>query len=429
MKPDDLPGSDDSGRVANGSEAIALADRCVQCGLCLPHCPTYRKTLSEADSPRGRIALMRGVAEGRLPANKRYVAHIDQCLNCGACQAVCPNRVRFDALLNYARIGIESERARSFSRRALRTLALNLLTHPKRVDLMARLLSLYQRSGLQFLARRSGLLRRFGADRLDSHLPPDIRRGARWRERYDPPGKPLGDVGLFLGCVARALDGETLAAAIYVLNRLGYTVHVPREQGCCGALHRHTGEAADAQALLDATLQAFAPLPAVVGTTSGCTAELAIQDSRCVAKSNFIDISTFLGNAAGWSNVEIMPLVQSVFVHDPCTLRNHLGASADPYRLLDRIPGITTAPLAGNDTCCGAAGSYLLTQPEMAQSLLKDKMEALRANGSTVLCTSNIGCALHLAAGGRSLGLALEVLHPITLLARQMGFKYGQTDR
>ncbi len=430
MQINDLPVSEHIGESPATRGLIALADRCVQCGLCLPHCPTYVKTLSEADSPRGRIALIRAVAEGRLATNQRYDEHIDLCLSCGACEAACPNQVSFGALLDEARAQKESLVRRTLPQRLLRKWAFSLLSHPNWVRRSVSVLRVYQLSGLQRLVRRSGLLCKLGVDQLDSQLP-RLPKPVIWHEHYPAVGTQRGDVGLFLGCVARSVDTTTLNAAIYVLTRLGYGVRVPREQGCCGALHRHAGEACAADDLENANLRAFSrvKLLTIVSTTSGCHASLNAKRAEGSALASFTDINRFLTDAHGWEAVAIAPLEASIVVHDPCTLRNKLNGQAYPYQLLERIPGITIETLSGNEMCCGAAGSYLLTQPEMAGSLLRDKIAALKGSAATILCTSNIGCALHLAAGMRSVGLTLEVLHPVTVLARQMGFRDGQINR
>jgi glycolate oxidase iron-sulfur subunit len=236
-------------------------------------------------------------------------------------------------------------------------------------------------------------------------------------------GKVRGEVGLFLGCVARVTDVATLSASIFVLNRLGYTVHVPSRQGCCGAMHESLGEPEKARAFEEQNLQAFAGLNvgAVISTATGCGTALKSYPQDFAGRVR--DISEFLLEAVGWEEAEIALLAEKMAVHEPCLMRNVLHCEDKPYELLRRIPGARVAPLAGNDQCCGAAGTYFLTQPDMAASLLADKIEAVKASGARILVSSNIGCALHLAAGLRAAELDIEVVHPITLLARQMGFE------
>jgi glycolate oxidase iron-sulfur subunit len=232
-----------------------------------------------------------------------------------------------------------------------------------------------------------------------------------------------GEVGLFLGCVARVTDVETLSASIFVLNRLGYAVHVPSRQGCCGAMHASLGEPEKVRVFEEQNLQAFAGMnvEAVISTATGCGASL--KSYRLDFAGRVRDISEFLTEAGGWEAAGIVPLAEKVAVHEPCLMRNVLHCQDKPYDLLRRIPGATVVPLAGNDQCCGAAGTYFLTQPDMAASLLADKIGAVKASGAQILASSNIGCAMHLAAGLKAAGIEIEVVHPITLLARQMGYE------
>ncbi|MHB1621193.1 MAG: (Fe-S)-binding protein [Sulfuricella sp.] len=391
--------------------------RCVACGLCLPHCPTYRKTLSEADSPRGRIALMQGVLERRIPANERFQAHIDLCLACRACENVCPNNVEYGRLISGVRGIVEKSRRRNVLRRLGRHILVDgVATRPSMLRLVGGALRTWQA-----MAGKAGWLMRFGLMRIASRLPP-LRPQPVWKAVYPAAGKVRGEVGLFLGCVARVADAETLSASIFVLNRLGYTVHVPPRQGCCGAMHASLGEPEKVRVFEEQNLRAFAGLnlDAVISTAAGCGAALKNYPQDFAGRVK--DISEFLGEAGGWEEAGIAPLAEKVAMHEPCLMRNVLHCQDQPYDLLRRIPGVTVVPLAGNDQCCGAAGIYFLTQPAMAASLLADKIQAVKAGGAQILATSNIGCALHLAVGLKAAGIEIVVVHPITLLARQMGF-------
>lgn len=439
---------------------LAEANRCVSCGLCLPHCPTYKLTLSEADSPRGRIALISGVVEGRIPANARFALHIDRCLTCRACEAVCPNHVGFGQLIDGTRAMMKSlpldpgkgQRARKKSG-FRQWVEKELIAQPSRMDLLRPLVRFYRQSGLQQGLRKSGLLGKTRLALLEAQLS-DVMLpagGARsWRAVYPSTGKTRGEVGLFLGCIARLTDVETINAAIFVLNRLGYTVHVPRMQTCCGALHQHGGDKRTAEQLAHQNMEAFNGLESIISTASGCGAQLseyaitsssaspthaqwvggesAMEASKRQQANWFtekvFDIGEFLATAEGWDSVRVAPLPHTIAVHEPCSLRNVLRASRHAYTLLAHIPEARIVPLARNDQCCGAAGTYFLDQPEMAQALLRDKLAAIEASGARYLATSNIGCSMHMAAGLRraaqEAGSEIEVLHPVTLLARQM---------
>lgn len=406
---------------------IQEASRCVACGLCVPHCPTYRKTQSEVDSPRGRIALMKGVLEQRIPLGDKFIQHIDLCLTCRACEAACPSGVAYGRLVDGMRPLVEQARARRGWREVARESALRgVLPDGAKLRWLGRALRFYQRSGVQALARRSGLLERLGMATLEQELPP-LPPLQNWRAVYPASGLPRGEVGLFLGCVARLADAETLAATIFVLNRLGYTVRVPQTQTCCGALHRHGGEPGMADTLASRNVAAFKGVSAVIATASGCGATLAEYGLAAGAEGQgfsdcVTDVSTFLDRAEHWAGVEVAPLAATIAVHDPCTLRNVLRAAPAVYALLKRIPQAVVEPLAGNDQCCGAAGAYHLQQPHMAALLQGDKIEAIKRSGARILATSNVGCALWLAQGLRAQGVELQVSHPVTILARQMGY-------
>ena len=422
MKPDDLP--------LAAAPLVQLAERCVACGLCLPHCPTYRKTLSEADSPRGRIQLMKGVLEGHIPLNERFIEHIDLCLTCRACENVCPNSVAYGELVDGVRVAIEVARQRSWLERLLRKLALQgLLAKPSRLEKLAPFLRFYQQSGLQRLVRRLGVLRWFRLEEIERHLPP-IPRGFNWRETYPATGTARGEVALFLGCVARITDSTTLKAAIFILNRLGYTVRVPKNQTCCGALHQHSGESRAAKLLAAQNLKAFAlpGLAAVISTVSGCGVMLAeyhltLGKEAEPFAAKVADLSAFLERAEGWRAIAMRPLREKVAVHDPCTLRNVMRKEKAPYSLLQLIPQAQVEALAGNDQCCGAAGTYFLSQPQMAGLLRDDKIRAIQESGANWFATSNLGCAMHITDAARKAGLNIKVAHPATIVARQMGFE------
>ncbi len=412
-----------AGHEVGKSTLLGEANRCVACGLCLPHCPTYRKTESEADSPRGRIALIRGVLEEKIPLNERFVQHIDQCLTCRACERVCPSGVKYGQLVDGARALIAKQKvAKRFDVR--RFLIDRLIPNSAALRFSARLLRFSQKTGLQRLASHMGFMREA------IHQAPTIQAISAWRDEYPAMGQPRGEVFLFLGCVAQVVDAETLNAAIFVMNRLGYAVRVPQGQICCGALHQHGGDPARAAGMARQNLQAFESLSnsPVISAASGCGAMLAeyenvLGESGRAFSVRAADINAFLDKAEGWEHATIQPLTGKIAVHDPCTLRNVLRAEQAPYRLLARIPQAEIVPLAGNDQCCGAAGLYVYDQPEMAGRLMSDKIAAIQASGARYIATSNIGCALGLVNGLRAAGLAVEVVHPVTLLARQMGFK------
>jgi glycolate oxidase iron-sulfur subunit len=258
----------------------------------------------------------------------------------------------------------------------------------------------------------------------------------RFREHYPARAESRGAVSLFLGCASRLADAETLRAAIFVLNRLGYEVNVPRGQGCCGAMHQHGGDLEHAEHLARANLTAFSRVnpgdggsdgdTPILFSATGCGASL-VEYGRYGPQGDAFsrratDIVSFLARAPGWDGVDITPLPETIAVHEPCSARNVLRNVADSYRLLERIPQAHVAALPGNEQCCGSAGLYFLDQPQMAGKLRADKMLSARATDARYLISTNYGCARWLAKGLCDEGVAVEVMHPVTLLARQMGF-------
>src|SRR5687768_15001076 len=362
MKPTDLP--PDFPLEALSVDISAEANQCVACGLCLPHCPTYRITQSEADSPRGRIALMSGVAERRIPMNERFALHMDRCLTCRACEAACPNHVRFGRLMDGARAMIASSPPdlpkektgvrKSWFRRWAES---ELISKPARIDALRPLLHFYQRRGVQSAVRRFGLLGQTKLALLEAQLPlvdkpcslsGETSSAGSWQQLYPSIGKPRGEVGLFLGCVARLTDAATLNAAIWVLNHLGYVVHVPHAQTCCGALHQHGGDMQAAAWLAHENSMAFDELnlDVIISTASGCGVQLAeysfpsallqsrkspplqqkagkdrIRDSLPgkpgrKLTTKVVDMSAFLAAAEGWEDVKLTPLPHKILVHE-----------------------------------------------------------------------------------------------------------------
>ena len=402
------------------STPLGDADRCVMCGMCLPHCPTFALTGNEGDSPRGRLMLMRGLEMGRLDIDERMTAHIDGCLSCRACEAMCPSRVPYGRLSDAMRDRLHPEadddslaervRVRLLESAALRRLA-------------ARLLRLAQTSGLVRLVHRvgNGFVRRA----LDM-LPP-IEPPVRWKPRHEAKGERRGVVGLFTGCTAEGLDTTTVRSAIDLLTVLGYEVRVPQAQVCCGAMHRHDARPATAERFMRANLDAFTDpeIGAVVGCASGCSAQLKeYGDADFTAKAADLcgQLDRILADDLP-EGVSFAPLQARVAVHVPCTQRNVLREGDVTRRLLRHIPQVKALELPGNHLCCGAAGTYILSHPEQADALVAPKIAALAELRPDILVSANVGCALHFKAALRRGGLNIEVVHPVTLLARQIRFQ------
>jgi glycolate oxidase iron-sulfur subunit len=390
---------------------------CIHCGLCLPHCPTYQETGRESSSPRGRIVLMRGVAEGRLELTGEVVDEAYYCLACRACESACPAGVRYGHLVESLRAEIDQRRARPRRTRLARRL---LLRHgvgsPAALRLGFGLLRLYQRSGLQRLVRRAGLLRLLGgAGEAEAMLPP---LPDRFRSPIFAPAEGVrrGRVALFTGCVMPELFASVHRATVDVLRHNGFEVEIPRGQVCCGALHRHDGDPDAADRLHERNRRAFRldMVDAVIVNSAGCGA--ALKDFGDALSTRTRDVCEFLWEVGLREPARSLPL--RVAYDDPCHLLHGQRIEQAPRELLRRIPELELRDLPGTRDCCGAAGIYNLTHPETSRALLDRKLDALRVAAPDAVATGNPGCMLQLAGGVREAGLDVDVVHPVELLAR-----------
>lgn len=396
---------------------LSATERCVKCGLCLPHCPTFQLTGNEADSPRGRISLMQMLDEQPDDLSPALFRHLDQCLLCRACEAMCPSDVPFERLMDAARERLEQRRHRPPVRRLIRAAALGALTSRRARPVMARLLRATRAVGIHRLVRMPGVPA--GARRLLELLPADIGRNGRNRERNAAP-VPLGRIDLFTGCTGELLDHATLDATRYLLEKLGYEVAIPAGQTCCGALHQHSGASREAVAFAERNLAAFADNDTpVIAFASGCCAQLLnyrhLNRGGTSFAARVTDVMTFVADRH-LHTLPLKRLEETVALHLPCTQRNVLGRDA-VMRVLGRIPGLEVTLVNPDGGCCGAAGAYMLYQPEVSDRLGDAMVERVMASGARTLLTTNIGCSLQLAAGIRRRGRELRVLHPASLLA------------
>lgn len=372
---------------------------------------------------------MAALARGHLPVSARLESHLALCLSCRSCERVCPAEVSYGRLIDNGRALIEARRQRPMRERVLRRFTMDaLLSRPRRLRMLAKALRAYQVSGLQRALRTTRLLRLAGLQRWESMLP-SVPRQPSWRGHYPAQGTPIGRVALFTGCVTGIFDRRTLTAGIHVLNALGYDVHIPGEQTCCGALHQHSGELEKASVLMQQNIRAFdgAAVDAIISTASGCGAMLSeyallLPDHAGVVPfaDRIRDISRFVIDSPWPAHATLTALDTHVAVHTPCTQINVLRDVDSTYRLLEKIPGLRLSTLPENDFCCGAAGVYFLTEPAMANTLRARKLEEFASLRPDMLATSNVGCAMHLQHGLREMHVDTEVVHPIVLIARQL---------
>ena len=412
-----------------------LISRCVHCGLCLPTCPTFAELGVEMDSPRGRIRLMKSVWDGRIDVTSDgFDEHMYKCLDCRACETACPSGVEFGKLMEGARSQVEAARHRPLPERVLRWIVFHqLITRPGRLSAFARLGHLTKRLGGRWLLRRIGLRR---LAELLSLVPDAAPTSAALPERFEAIGPVRGQVALFTGCVMRSAFAATNAATARVLARNGILVIVPAAQTCCGALHAHAGERDDARALAKRNIADLGPLEvdAFVVNAAGCGANLKeygwllkddpVWADRAHAFSARVrDASEYLAGVGLASTPG--PLATRAAYDDPCHLLHGQKIKDQPRALLAAIPGLELVPLGEADWCCGSAGTYNVTQPELAARLGHRKAEHVVRSGAEIVVTANPGCQMQIAAALRDAGSPVAVVHLMDLLDRA----YASADR
>jgi len=408
--------------------------RCVHCGLCLNNCPTYRLWHLEADSPRGRIHQMIRVEQGDVPVNASFVEHIDKCLDCRACETACPSGVEYGKLVEFARARIERDYQRPFLSRLARGFAYRrLLPHPSRIAFFARLLRFYQRSGLQALARRSGVLRALGLAEREALLPriDDQFFFRRLGKTFHPVGEHRARVAFFGGCVAQVTFSELNEATIRVLTSNGCEVVVPTRQVCCGALASHAGVRDAARDLARRNLKAFSndEFNAIVTNAAGCGSTLK-EYSHLFTKdepefqaakefeSRVSDVTEFLASLG--MVAPLKPNPSRVTYQDSCHLLHGQKVREAPRTLLREIPELDLVELPYSDICCGSAGVYNITQTEASLELLAEKMKHAASTNATTIVTANPGCLLQMRAGAQLHKTGQQVLHVMELLDRSL---------
>ncbi len=402
-----------------------IFNQCIRCGLCLPTCPTYLETLSETSGPRGRISLVKAVAEGRLDLlSDGFVEQMSECLDCRACEAACPSGVAYGQLVETARTQIRRAQEPAEPPRARRLRRFLLKTLFARLDLMraaASLLRLAQRTGLASLAGAFGL---GDAAKLAPQIPGRFfqARGQRY-DAVDPQGVAF----LHVGCVMQVAFPNVHEATVRVLKRARLSVVVPADQGCCGAIAVHAGELEFGRELAKRNVEAFENSGAdvYVVNAAGCGSALKeypryfagdpVWRARAQRFSDRVRDVTEVLDA-----VELDPRLgrvdAAVTYQEPCHLVHAQRVSGAPRRLLEKIPGLRLREMCESSVCCGSAGIYNLTQPEMAARLRGRKVEHIRATRATVVATANPGCALQVAAGLRAAGYQAQVKHVVELL-------------
>jgi len=419
---------------------------CIHCGLCLNTCPTFRLTGVETSSPRGRIHLMRAVAEGAIEPDAEFADEMEFCLLCRNCESVCPSGVKFGAMMEHTRAGLESMNRRPLASRFARWFGFRvLLPHRAALRAFATLARLAQRSGALHLV--APVLGKRGAALLAA--PPIPPRAGRTRlpERTPAVGVRRGTVAMLEGCVMPELYGRVNRATVRVLSATGFEAMCPKEHDCCGSLHAHNGDHEEAVRLARATIEAFDALrdehgdrvPIIVNS-AGCSAHMKdygrlLRDdpqwSERAARfsARVRDFTEFLaedrasssGEAAqsrALSHADRLRDLYPLTYDDPCHLCHGQGIRKPPRELLDRIPGMQRVELRDSELCCGSAGIYSLIRPDDSAAVFAPKLEALRASGARTLVTANPGCQLQWETGLARANVDVRVMHIAEVLER-----------
>ncbi|MCL5098046.1 MAG: (Fe-S)-binding protein [Candidatus Omnitrophica bacterium] len=414
----------------------SVVQQCMHCGLCLPTCPTYTATHLERNSPRGRISLVRAIADGRLDVARPFGEEMYFCLGCLACMSACPAGVNYADIFEHARAEAEASGVlKSPKRNFIRWLTVKwLFMDLRRLRLLARMIRLYQWLGLQTLLRSSGVLRLLperlrGLEAMTPTIPPKFSA-----ELIAPVTPAIGPkryrVAMLVGCAQDIIFSEINRDTVEVLARNGCEVVTPPNQCCCGSLHAHNGEWALAQKLARQTIDQFPPseFDAIISNAGGCGshlkhyAKLLADDPAYIERAHQWDAK--LKDVHEWLiQIGIRPVPadhappQVVTYHESCHLSHGQKITAQPRQLLQAIPNLTLVELPESNWCCGSAGIYNITQPEMANKLLERKMRNIKSTGAVIVANGNSGCLLQLINGARLHNVPVRVTHPVTLLA------------
>ncbi len=404
--------------------------KCIRCGFCLDACPTFRLTGQETKSPRGRIYLVRSWRENVIPFDDSLVGALDSCLGCRACETACPSSVEYGSILEMARAHIEAAHLRPTAQSFARAQLLNTLTNP---PLLVASLKAAGLLGKLTKGKMPGFAAKMLSGSADAAVNLPVAQGEtkihRLPERSPAKGKKRHTVGVLAGCVMRVLFGGTNAATVRVLQANGCEVIAPATAGCCGALHLHTGFHTEALDRARTLITSFAPfleeMEAIVINSAGCGSTMKeyvdlLADDPTYAplarafSAKVCDISEWL------MKIGLTPptgrLNATVSYHDACHLAHGQKVRTQPRELLKKIPGLKFVEMDEADTCCGSAGVYNITQPEMAKRLLDRKIANLRATGATIIATGNPGCLAWIQQGAQEAGLKVRICHPVELL-------------
>lgn len=403
---------------------------CMRCGMCLPVCPTYKETFLETASPRGRVALIRKLKEGELDQSERLLEYLSLCLDCQACASACPCGVNAGELVAEFTCERKSETGLGFMEELILR---KLVAHPDRLESSMAPMRVYQKSGLQKLVRTLGVLKMFPKplERMEGLLPELPGRPLRQEIQEVTPaiGKERGKVGFFLGCVMSLIFSDASRATIKLLSSLGYTVITPKNQVCCGAPNMLGGDLEGLKQDARTNIDIFNghELDFIVTDCGGCGAELKKYShhlekntAATIFSAKVRDISQVLVMHSDELRASLKPLNRTVTYHDPCHIAHCQGIRKEPRELLKLVPGLEFKELETADACCGSAGTYNISKPEMSDKILQRKLDTVRSSGAEILVTSNPGCLLQLKKGLADQLPNVRIMHLTEILAQSL---------
>lgn len=413
-----------------------LASQCVKCGLCLPHCPTYATLKDENESPRGRIELLKALAEDQLALTPKVQTHLNQCLSCRACERVCPAKVEYGKLITKGRAMIK-QHPQSTKAHSLTSILLSyIVARPKLLAALHWLLWFIEISKIRAITSKINFPQLIGLGKLNQFLP-TVSKPISFKSFYPAIGARQGSVGLFLGCIQKLTDPEIYTASLRVLTHLGYDVHIPKTQSCCAAIALHSGNTKQANELIEKNVNAFeklfdAKVDYVVSLATGCGTTLKDYPDYIDAEktqtglhhsfaTKVVDISSLVLRSTWPVNLKLKNFEKKIALHSPCTLKNVWQTSEHAEHILKRIPGAEIS-LIKDPFCCGAAGTYMVDFTEISESLVDKIIDELKPMKVDILATSNIGCALHLQQTFKRYKLPIHVTHPIVILSNLIIF-------
>ncbi|WP_349774498.1 (Fe-S)-binding protein [Paenibacillus camelliae] len=393
---------------------------CMRCGFCLPACPTFNETGMEPASPRGRIAMMKAAVDGLMEPDEQFKDQMNLCLGCRACEPACPADVKYGQLIEQTKEALEEHAQHSAPVKIMRkTLFKGVFPKRGSMKLLGGSLAFYQKSGLQKVARGTGIMKLFPKHlaEMEQILPEASSKGVveRMGTFYAAKGKKVGTVAMFRGCIMDVMFADTNVNTVELLSAAGFDVHIPDAQVCCGALYAHSGEMEDARALAKTNIDVFKELGVdyIVSNAGGCGALLIEYDHLLAQDEQYredgkwfaervIDISTLLvekGNPLEFADRSSQTEHVKVTYQDSCHLRNVMKGSSAPRTLMKNVANTEYIEMVESDRCCGSAGTYNVVQPEMAGSILEHKMVHADRTEASYMLTSNPGCLLQMKLG------------------------------